>query len=880
MKKKPSSPKPPRLGRFMLKNIIRPEIAEYLEGDLEEIFYRKYQTHGLLKARLRYLFEILLLLRPKLIRKPFKTHSFIHFPMNPIRQTLLSVLRRAKKQPFTAGIQLLGLMISFVCAILIGLHVVFHFSFDQSIPNADQTYRVVVDRNYVKGETLSYATTPFPLAEAIEQEFSAVKRSTQIFSSHLIQEQAMLTVNDQPYYEDRLFFVEKNMPSFFGLEFVRKDIGNDFDGYTALLSESTAEKYFARENPLGKTILLGDSIAVTVKGVYKDMPANAHLHLPMLLSMDVLDAVVGILSTYWGWDLAYTYIQLSENAEPEQLAAQFDKIFDKYTADYAERRGYTYSASLQPLTDIHLKSDRLWELFPGENLNNLYLLSFVSVLMLAIAMVNYINLFTAQVFRQVKAIGMRKILGAGPLSLLFQFLTEISMQIILVWILSWGIVYYWVPKLSSFTDITTDAYFGKPMFVVWTGSILMGIIIILFVSVYIFFLVRPVNPRVLLNRHAASTYRLGTFSKCLLVCQFAVAIFLTLGTTTIYQQIKLLQSHALGFNKDHVLVFSLNDAELAQIDALKHALLNKTYIHAVSATSAYPGGRSERMRMRAIGSPEFVPVNLLWVDHDFVKTLEIPLIEGRDFSKEYSTDENMAFLVNKAALKAFGLHPDEQPEIEWPTALGLFKGKIVGVMDDFHFASLHQNIEPLVLTIDTRYNYLLVRIDGQDVQEAIAYVEEVFQSIIPEQLFHYQWLDQSLANQYNKERKISQLLQGFTFLAFIIAIVGLIALTEVLIENRIKEMGIRKVLGASVIQILVLVNKQFIYLLILALVIAIPVSLWFLNGWLEQYVYRVAIGLPMILLICAISLILILATISLKSLKAALENPVKALRNE
>ncbi len=799
--------------------------------------------------------------------------------MNQIRFSLLSAWRQAKRQPIRTGVQLLGLLISFSCALLISFHLVFHFSFDQHISNADRIYRVAVDRNYLNGEKQSNATSSFPLAEAVEQDFSSVEETTQLISSQFMQEQAMLSVNGTRYHEEKILYAEANLSVFFELTLLQTSA--PLTGYSVYLSESVARKYFSDDNPLGELVLLGDTLAVKVQGVFQDQPATSHLQLPLLLSMDVFDAVAGENArTIWGWDLAYTYIRLHPTADPAQTASQFDALFAKYNPNFSERRGYIYTAELQPLTDIHLYSHRIWEFEPGENVANLYLLAGACLLLLIISAVNFVNLLAAQVYRQTKVIGMKKVMGATPLSLYTHFVVEIGIQLLLVLMLSGIIVNALLPSLSSLTGISPEAYLDTAAVSVLAGAVITSVVFLLITSIHLYLLIRPIKPRVLLNRNAPNAYRLGIISKGLLLMQFALALLLTLGATTLYQQRQLLQSQSLGFAKDHTLIFSLDEVEKPHLGALKNALVNKANVASVSATSSYPGGRSERMRMRQQGQQDYVPVNLLYVDYDFLETLSIPLVAGRNFDQRYATDSTVRFIVNRAAVEAFEINMEEDAQLEWPTIYGTYQCDVIGVIEDFHFASLTQAIEPMVLVTFPRFNYVLVNINPQQVATTLTQIEEVFQQVLPELTFHYQWLDQSLADQYQKEARLDILIRLFTILSIFIALIGLIALADILIENRVKEVGIRKVLGASAGQIILLINQQFIRLLLLAIVIAVPAALLLTNRWLDQYVYRVQVDIWVIILICVGSLLLILGTVSIKSLKAALANPVKALRGE
>ena len=873
------NPSPPKLLLRFFRWFCHPELHRYIEGDLLELYEERVKEKGRRAANLRFALNVLLLFRPSIIRPFPRIKSLDYYAMYQVRFSLLSALRQAKRHPLRTSVQLLGLLISFSCALLIGFHLVFHFSFDQHVSNADRIYRVAVDRNYLNGEKQSNATSSFPLANALAQDLSSVEEATQLISSQFMQEQAMVSVNSTRYYEEKILYAEANFPSFFELNLLQTSA--PLSGYSVYLSERVALKYFGKDDPLGQLMLLGDTLAVKVQGVFQDQPATSHLQLPLLLSMDVFDAVAGSNArSIWGWDLAYTYIRLTPTSDPAQTAFRFDALFAKYNSNFSEKRGYVYTAELQPLTDIHLYSQRIWELEPGENPANLYLLAGACLLLLIISTVNFVNLLAAQVYRQTKVIGMKKVMGATPLSLYIHFVVEIGAQLLLVLMLSGVTVHLLLPSLSSLTNITSQTYLDAAAGTVLIGAIITTMVFLLITSNHLYLLIRPIKPRVLLNRNAANAYRLGIFSKGLLLIQFALALLLTLGATTLYKQRQLLQSQSLGFAQDHTLIFSLDEVEKPHLDALKNALANQANVKSVTATSSYPGGRSERMRMRQQGQPDYLPVNLLYVDYDFLETLTIPLVAGRNFDQQYATDSTVRFIVNRTAVEAFKIDMEEGAQLAWPTIYGTYRGDVIGVMEDFHFASLTQAIEPMVLVTFPRFNYVLVKINPQQVATTIAHIEDVFQTVMPEQTFNYRWLDQSLADQYQKEAKLDTLIGLFTILSIFIALIGLIALADILIESRVKEVGIRKVLGASAGQIILLINRQFIRLLLLSMVVAIPAALFLTNRWLEQYVYRVPVDVGMTVTICLVSLLLILGTVSLKSLKAALANPVDSLKNE
>lgn len=791
-----------------------------------------------------------------------------------LRNYFVVAWRNLLRHKLYSLINISGLAVGMASCILILLYVRHELSYERFHENAEQIYRASLERPSGSRNV----STPLPLAPTLVEEFPEVVRAVRLFNPD--NPVPLVRHGNRRFYEKNFFFADADIFELFSFSLIQGDPQRALaDPFSVVLTEETARKYFGDQEPLGKTIHFKNWLDLKVTGVLRDLPANTDFRFDFLTSFATVEKWLGSeRMRNWHNTMCYTYVQLQEGsgtgALEEKLPAFVEEHFNK-------NEKIARNLHLQQLTRVHLYSSQ-------SGIQRVYVFSTIAFFLLLVACINYVNLATARSGTRAREVGMRKVVGARRAQLVQQFIGESVCLTLIAFILALVLVEMTLPAFRSFVGKNVVFAYGNAQVLIGLAGILLGTGV-LSGGYPTFFLsgLRPVE--VLKGR--SKTGRTGFWlRKVLVVGQFSLSIALIIGTAVTFSQLDYVKTQDLGFDEEQVIVAPLRVQELRQApEALKEELLESPYVVNVAGAALLPGGPVGRTSFQATSAPlvsEPTTLSMLWVDADFIGTLGIRMKAGRDFSAGLASDADQAFIINQAAVKRLGWEsPEEaigQPfeRIHGPDSGERASGAIIGVVEDFHFQSLRSEIEPLVIHLWPWLNYLVVRVRAEQMPETLAYMERIWESFDPDHPFEYSFLDETFAALYRMDERQGQVFGIFAALAVLIACLGLFGLAAFTAEQRTKEIGIRKVLGASVAYIVVLLSKEFTWLVIIANGIAWPLAYYAMRRWLENFAYRIELELEVFVLGGLLALGIACLTVSIQAIKAALSNPVNALRYE
>ena len=791
-----------------------------------------------------------------------------------IHNYLKIAFRNLKKYKSYSFINIAGLAVGMACFILILLFVQYERSFDGFHKHADRIYRVQREqKGNIPGGPRTSVITYGPLASALRSDFPEVVNAVRI--EHRDSYELALKYNNKRFYE-RGFYVDGNFFDFFTYDFIQGQAKTALsEPFSIVITEALAKKYFGNEEPLGKTLTIVEDKDYDVKitGIIKDVPANSHLRFHFLLSMISLNVIYEEknFGQSWGDSDFSTYIELENGSDDKELESKLPDVIKKF-----EKRN-TDGYYLMPLKDIHLKSSDNFEISADGDIQNMNLLSLVAYIILIIACLNYMNLTTAKALKRAKEIGIRKIVGAHRKQLITQFLSEALIQSTSALILAGLITIAILPAFNALTqrELSFDlfhhmALLPKLIALVFITGIFSGLYPALYITSF-----HPVSA---LKKNIKVLSGRAGLRNIFVAFQFCVSIILITGMFVIRSQIQFIKNKDIGYVREHVLAMPIRDDVIRdRLDALKNDLLKNPSIKNVSASSHVPNKITWSGNLVS-KSNESMTVNSCAVDYDYVDLFDIKILKGRNFSREFDSDKNGAFLLSETAIKSLGWDSPLGMECNhW----GMKTGKVIGVFKDFHFRSLHTEIRPLYLILyPERVRVLFVKIRPGDIQNVVKFIATTVDSFHPAHPFDYFFLDDSFNDMYKSEQKFSTLFKYFSALAIFIACLGLFGLISFSVEIRTKEIGIRKVLGASIPGISYLITKEFLYVMVVAALIAWPAAYFILNHWLGNFAYRIGISWNVFPLSGMFVIMIALLTVGYQCLKAATANPVEALKYE
>ncbi|WP_420148170.1 ABC transporter permease [Spirosoma sp.] len=777
-----------------------------------------------------------------------------------------------------SALTLLGLISGMVGAILLGLYVYDELTFDRYHVRAADIHRLNLHIKWGDNE-LNMAVGSAPMGPALQHEYSEINNVLRVKPGH----EVLFRIGEKEYYVKDVIYADSTLFSFFDYSFIDgRPHPSLLKPNSVVLTQKLALSLFGRTDGLvGKIINVKDKQPITVAGVIRDAPANHHLRFDAILPYSNTQ-LNGIHLDKWDNFGSTVYLMLHPASDSQKLARKMPHFYRKYIARAIgddTGKGVTFDIALQPLTAMHLFSNHLMGEENGGNMTYVYTFSAIGLFILLIAIVNYINLATARSAGRAREIGVRKAVGSLRIQLVGQFLSESILLSLLALIVSLILLPTLLPLFNyvAAKTLTIDVWKPQTLGLLTAFSLLVG----LTGGLYPAFVLSGFRPVAVLKGKFSTSHKGTLLRQSLVVLQFTISIVMIVGTVVVYRQLQFMRHTQLGFNQEQVLVLSLKAPAAQQsVKLLKDKLIQSPIIKGASLTNGSIGGEMNdktTFDFYAGGKEQPVSTEYFSVDHDFLNVLQIDLKEGRNFSADFASDSTGAVLINEAMLKRLGWKNAKEGLVE----LDAKRIPITGVIRDFHLRSLRNKIEPLILvTHEDRGDKLFVRVAANRVPDALAYVGKVYKQVNPNQPFEYTFLDQTFAEQYRSDERKGDLFLAFSGLAIFIACLGLFGLATFTAEQRTKEIGVRKVLGASVASIVTLLSKDFLKLVLIAIVMATPIAWYAMNQWLQSFAYKIDVSWWVFALAGLLAVVIALLTVSFQSVKAAFMNPVTSLRSE
>ena len=818
-----------------------------------------------------------------------------------LKNYLTLAFRTLRKQRFFTLINILGLAIGIASCLVIVLFVNNELSYDRFYKNANRIYRVNGEIKF-GGNHYKLAVAPAPLADAILNDYPDVESAVRFRSrgSYLVKR----SESADNFKEQNVIWADSTFFKIFSVPLLEGNPGRALkEPNTVAISRKTSDTYFPKGDALGQSLILDNTLNVKVTAVFENMPENSHMHFDILIAMSGLDEAK---STQFLSNNFNTYLLLKDGVDVRTLEMKMTGLIEKYvgpeaaavlggefTIEKFRASGNKLEYTLTPLTDIHLHSDLTAELGPNGDITYVYLFFAVALFILAIACINFMNLSTARSANRAKEVGVRKVLGSLRSHLVRQFLLESVLLSLFSFFLALILALGFLPVFNDLASKKLALPWSDPAFygMLLAAALVMGVLAGLYPS---FFLsaFKPVN---VLKGNVSLGMKSGFIRSSLVVFQFVISIFLIIGTITINRQLDYIQNKKIGFRKDQVLVVNDAYALRDKLQTFKNEIAKNNFIQSGTISGFLPVSgtwRNDNTFWPEGTQPNqenMVGLQNWRVDVDYVKTLGMKIKSGRDFSTEFPSDSS-AIVMNETAAKQFNFDKDPLGK-----KISTFNGSkpdgtadpgqirswtVIGIVEDFHFESLKQNISPLALFLGKSDGMVSFRFEARNTQDVIQAVEKSWKTLAPGQPFQYSFLDQDFGRMYATEQKLGEIFALFAGLAIVIACLGLFALTAFTAEQRTKEIGIRKVLGASVAGIIVLLSKEFGKLIVIAFVVAAPLAWWGVDWWLKNYTYKVEVGIYVYLAAGGLAFLIAWLTMSYQSFRAATVNPVESLRTE
>ena len=783
-----------------------------------------------------------------------------------LRNYLKVAFRSLKKQKGYAFINVVGLAVGTACCILILLFVQHERSYDRFHTQADDIYRLLLER---PGQPLR-VRTEYRLAPALQADYPFVQQSVRMSwqNTHFV------THENEVFKETRVFYVDSTFFDLFSFPLLLGDPETVLDEPDALvLSETIARKYFGREDPVGRTLIFDQSRELMVTGVAADAPSNSHFQFDFLIPMSVYRGIFGSQLDEWSTAEIYTYIRLSDTAAQATLASQFAGFVERHIGPEVDQ---TYR--LQPLTDIHLHSTGMArDIAPQGDIRYVYVFSTIALLILMIACINFINMTTARSAQRSKEVGMRKVVGAHRAQLIKQFLSESFLISVLAVLIGFVLAAWVLPVLN---ELTGKALVLGDVAAHWEVLAALAVLVGLLAGGYPAFVLSRFRPAAVLRGALPRGVGGRGLRNGLVIFQFAVTGMLIFGALVVYLQLDYMRSKDLGFDKEQVVVVRVPGREIGSYPRYRQAIQTHPAIVNVAGSSHVPPATWGYPRLQPQGSDSVLSVKLFSVDFEFIDLFGLEMAAGRRFSRDFPTDTT-ALMLNETAVRRLGWNTTtalgRQASLSWVNV----EGPVIGVVKDFHFRSLRDQIQPAAFVIAPNFFWnVVVKIRSDDPAGVLAFLDETWQAVVPGWPFEYSFLDQQLDEQYQQEAHLGRLVGYLTVLSIFLACLGLFGLAAFTAERRTKEIGVRKVLGASVGGLVVLLAKDITRLVAVALILAIPVGYLTASRWLEDFAYPIDLSWQIFFMVGVITLLIAILTVSYQSIKAALANPVETLRYE
>ncbi|TLU91697.1 ABC transporter permease [Dyadobacter sediminis] len=818
-----------------------------------------------------------------------------------IKNYLKIAWRNVLKSKLFSAINVFGLSVGMTCCMLLLLYILSEVSFDSHHQFGKDIYLIRSVRIQSNGEKMDNPRAPSPYAGAIKSEFPEVKQVTRLWQNFL-ENKTLLSVEEsgksvKSFYETRGYHVDSTFFDVFTYQFLEGDANTALDdAHAVVLSEEVARNLFGSASALNKIIRLGGTTGngenFRVTGVYKDESARSHIDARFFVSMHA-GWVGGFLreqkQDFTNNNMFYTYVRLAPGTDASGFEKKLPAFIDKYARQDLKAAGVDKQMALLAVNDIHLFNQIESIVTPTTSSTYLYVLASIGLFTLLIACINFMNLATARSAKRAAEVGIRKVMGAGKSGLVGQFLGESMVLTFIALAVAAVLVVLFLPVFNELAGKMLD--FNELL----KPEIMLAFVVLAFVTgllagSYPAFYLSVFNPLDVIKGKFVNSVSATTLRKGLVVVQFVISTGLVVATLVIQTQMKYMREQPLGFTKDQQLVIPLRtEAAKHAYTALRNEFLQNSQVEGASGTSYYPGilnpsDMSLYPSDQSIHEAKLVKTN--WVAPDFMKTMGFEMAAGRMLSADFPGDTNYKMVVNEATIRKMGIPLEKavgsRLHFKSNTDDVIHPLEIVGVVKDFHFADLHQAIEPyaLFLNMNSDFNYIVTHVSSRDAGKVLPFIESKWKSLVPDEPFTYSFLDQDFQNNYAADARTSRIVNSFTLISIVISCLGLFGLAAFAAQQRIKEIGVRKVLGASVTSIVALLSGDFIKLVIVSIVIATPLTWYVMNKWLQGFAYKISIQWWMFVLAGALAVCIAIITVSTQAIKAAVTNPVKSLKSE
>ncbi|MFC0514992.1 ABC transporter permease [Mucilaginibacter angelicae] len=800
-----------------------------------------------------------------------------------IRNYIKTAFRSLRKNVGFTAINVLGLSVGLATCLLIVLFVADELSYDKYNTKADRIFRLT-ENVKLNGREGSYAGSGEPFKAALQGNFPEIEKIARIIptTSLFLSPQKFFVRNRNENIQERnVVFSESDLFDVFTLPMIDGNPATSLnEPHSAVITESTAKKYFNKVNVVGQTLTINDTSTYKITGVIKDLPSQSHFRYDFFLSFS---SIPESHQHGWGFSGVHNYLLLKPGANVRKLEAELTKVDEKnsFNPSVWTSNGNYLKIELKPVTDIHLRSLSLYELDKGGSMQYVYIFSVISVFILLIACVNFMNLSTARSANRAKEVGVRKVLGSTRKYLIAQFLTESVLVTLLATVIAVVVAWMLMPVFNQMSGKTL-AFTSQSAIWLFPSLVVVVLVVGFLAGSYPAFVLSAFQPIEVLKGKLATGFKGSFLRGFLVVFQFSISIFLIIGTLVIYNQLSFIHNKNLGFDRSQVLVVRNTNVLGKQAKILKQEISRMPGV--VNATMSLYTPTGQDRNMTGLFPDQIIDIKKdmlteFWpVDEDYINTMGIKLISGRNFSTQMATD-SAAIIVNEAFVKMYG---EKNPlnKTVYRDSYGIQPYHIVGVVKNFNFSSLKDKIGPAALVYADDYGAISVRIKPSNIPAFIDQVQTKWKQLAPNHQFTYSFMDEDFDATYRSEQRIGQLFISFSALAILIACLGLFGLAAYAAEQRNKEIGIRKVLGASVTTIVGMLSKDFIKLVFIAILISSPIAWFMMNKWLQDFAYRVNIQWWVLAIAGAVAILIAFVTISFQSIKAALANPVKSLKSE
>jgi len=806
-------------------------------------------------------------------------------------------IRNLMKDKMYSFLNIGGLTVGIAATVLILLYVRNELSYDSFNEKADRIH-IISFRGNFGGSPINASFTSAPMASTLENDYPEVEGATRFFAD-IGSGSKLVEYGDQKFYESGWKWADSGVFNIFTYPLIIGDPTKALaQPNSVVISEEMREKYFGSEDPLGKIVKFNRTTNYAVTGVMKNIPLTTHLHFDFLASFSTLP---NSNNKTWLGAETYTYILLREGVDPNDLQSKLPQLIEKYVAPQVEQAigqsyknlvqaGFRAEYYLQPLTDLYLKREAVHEIATASSdINYIYIFLAVALGIISIASINYMNLSTARAKTRAREVGMRKALGSRRKQLVTQFLVESTVSSLIATVLAFGAIEIFLPAFNSFTQkqLSLAANIVQNIDVV-LGMILMSVLVGVIAGFYPALLLSSFKPTIVLKGTPISGSKHGWLRNGLVVFQFVVSIGLLVGTAVVYKQLDYMRNMKLGFDKEQVVTVQLESQDaIGRFESFRNELLTNSHILNAASADGIPGRFFLVAGFRPEDAANNAPFSFVYnrVSFDFIDALGLEMAGGREFSRDFQSDTVDAWVINEKAARSLGWDNNsaigKKLTIQSSRVNSNKSKKVVGVVRDFHFESLHEEIKPLVLSIGSRSNrYAIVKFDNSDIPRILSFIESKWSSFEPGYPFHYNFLDEDFGRLFQQESRLGELFTYFTGLAIFIACLGLFSLASYVTQQRTKEICVRKILGASSSEIAMKFIRQFTILVGIAILIAAPVAYYAMNRWLQDFAFRTSIDATEFLLAGLISLVIAWLTVGYQSAKAALANPVDGLRYE